>query len=55
MYLYEQFKILCDKKRIVMQVIILGTPQQDGVAQRRNRVLLVMIRKIMSMINLSIY
>ena len=44
MYLYEQFKILCDKKRIVMQVMILGIPQQGGVAQRRNRVLFVMIR-----------
>ena len=42
-YLYEQFNILYDEKRIVMYITILGTPQ-DGDAERRNKVLLVMVR-----------
>ena len=35
-YLSEQFKELCDEKGILRQLTILGTPQQNGVAERRN-------------------
>uniref|UniRef100_A0A2N9FJ35 Integrase catalytic domain-containing protein n=1 Tax=Fagus sylvatica TaxID=28930 RepID=A0A2N9FJ35_FAGSY len=41
-YLSKQFRELCENKRIHRQLTILGTPQQNGVAERRNRTLLDM-------------
>ncbi len=38
-YLSKQFKELCDVKEIIRQLTIPGTPQQNGVAERRNRTL----------------
>ena len=35
-YLSEQFKELCDEKGIARQLMITYTPQQNGVAERRN-------------------
>ena len=42
-YLSDQFKRLCDEKGIVHQLTIPYTPQQNGVAKRRNRTLLEMV------------
>jgi transposase InsO family protein len=35
-YLSEQFRELCENKGIRRQLTIPGTPQQNGVAERRN-------------------
>ena len=35
-YLSEQFKELCDEKGIARQLMMTYTPQQNGVAERRN-------------------
>uniref|UniRef100_A0A2N9FG52 Integrase catalytic domain-containing protein n=1 Tax=Fagus sylvatica TaxID=28930 RepID=A0A2N9FG52_FAGSY len=43
-YLFEQFRELCENKGIRRQLTILRTPQQNGVAERRNRTLLDMVR-----------
>ena len=53
-YLLEQFKYLCDEKGISRQLTILGTPQQNGVAERSNRTLLDMVRSMMAQANLLI-
>ena len=53
-YLSERFKTLCDEKGIVRQLTIPGTPQQNGVAERRNRTLLDMVRSMMSQAGLPI-
>ncbi|OMO92476.1 hypothetical protein CCACVL1_06836 [Corchorus capsularis] len=53
-YLSEKFKELCDEKGILRQLTILGTPQQNGVAERRNRTLLDMVRSMMAQANLPI-
>ena len=47
-YLSEQFGELCENKGICRQLTILGTPQQNGVAERRNRTLLDMVRSMMA-------
>jgi transposase InsO family protein len=53
-YLSEQFKELCDEKGIMRQLTMPRTPQQNGVAERRNRTLLEMVRSIMEQANLPI-
>ena len=47
-YLFDQFKQICDEKGIKRQFTILGTPQQNGVAERKNKTLLEMVRSIMA-------
>ena len=49
-----QFKELCNKKRINRQLTILGTPQQNGLAERRNRTLLEIVKLMMAQSNLPI-
>ena len=51
-YLSDQFKQLCEEKGIVRQLTIPYTPQQNGVAERRNRTLLDMVRSMMAQANL---
>ena len=53
-YLSKKFKDLCDEKGISRQLTILGTPQQNGVAERSNRTLLDMVRSMMAQANLLI-
>ncbi|KAJ4730414.1 Gag/pol protein [Rhynchospora pubera] len=53
-YLSDEFKRLCDEKGIVRQLTIPGTPQQNGVAERRNRTLLEMVRSMMAQAKLPI-
>ena len=53
-YLSDKFKNLCDEKGIVRQLTIPYTPQQNGVAERRNRTILDMIRSMMAQANLPI-
>ena len=47
-YFSDQFRQICDEKGIERQFTILGTPQQNGVAERKNRTLLEMVRSIMA-------
>ena len=47
-YLSDQFKDLCEEKGIRRQLTISNTPQQNGVAERRNRTLLDMVRSMMA-------
>jgi transposase InsO family protein len=54
-YLSEQFKIFCDEKGIARQLTIHYTPQQNGVAERRNRTLFDMVRSMMAQANLPIF
>ena len=53
-YLSEQFKELCDEKGIMRQLTMPQTPQQNGVAERRNQTLLEMVRSIIAQANLTI-
>ena len=53
-YLSDQFKSFCDEKGIAKQLTIPYTPQQNGVAERRNRTLLDMVRSMMAQANLPI-
>ena len=53
-YLSDQFKELCDERGIERQLIIPGTPQQNGVAKRWNTILLKMVRSMMAQANLLI-
>ncbi|KAJ4744662.1 Gag-Pol polyprotein [Rhynchospora pubera] len=53
-YLSDQFKSLCDEKGIVHQLTTPYTPQQNGVAERRNRTLLEMVRSMMAQASLPI-
>uniref|UniRef100_A0A2N9FS65 Integrase catalytic domain-containing protein n=1 Tax=Fagus sylvatica TaxID=28930 RepID=A0A2N9FS65_FAGSY len=53
-YLSDQFKDLCEEKGIRRQLTIPNTPQQNGVAERRNRTLLDMVRSMMAQANLPI-
>ena len=48
------FKNFCDEKGIARQLTIPYTPQQNGVAERRNRTLLDMVRSMMAQANLPI-
>ena len=50
----NSFQELFEEKGIRRQLTILGTPQQNGVAERRNRTLLEMVRSIMAQANLPI-
>ena len=53
-YLSDLFKTYCDEKGIARQLTIPYTPQQNGVAERRNRTLLDMIRSMMAQVKLPI-
>ena len=53
-YLSEQFKELYDEKGIARQLTMPYTPQQNGVAEKRNRTLLEMVRSMMTQANLPI-
>ena len=50
----DEFKQLCDDKWIDKQLTIPRTPQQNRVAERRNRTLLEMVRSMLAQANLSI-
>ena len=47
-YLLRDFKDYLTQNGIVSQLTAPGTPQQNGVAERRNRTLLEMVRSMMS-------
>jgi transposase InsO family protein len=47
-YLSEQFKKICEEKGIARQLTIHYTPQQNGVAERKNRTLFDMVRSMMA-------
>ena len=53
-YLSKQFKELYNEKGIVRQLTIARTLQQNGVAERRNRTFLEMVRSMMAQANLPI-
>ena len=53
-YLSKQFKELCDEKGIERLLTMPYTLQQNGVAERRNRTLLEIVRSMMAQANLSI-
>ena len=53
-YLSDQFRKWCEEKGIARQLTIPYTPQQNGVAERRNRTLLDMVRFMMAQTNLLI-
>lgn len=50
----QQFRGLCEGKGIRRQLTIPGTPQQNGIAERRNGTLLDMVRSMMAQANLPI-
>ena len=54
-YLFDLFKEYCNEKGIVRQPTIPYTPQQNGVAERRNRTLLDMVRSMMAQVMLPIF
>ena len=47
-YLLGDFKDYLTQNGIVSQLIVPGTPQQNGVVERRNRIFLEMVRSMMS-------
>ena len=49
-----RFKQLCDEKGIIHKLTISYTPQQNGVAERRNRTLIEMVRSMMARAHLPI-
>ncbi|KAK2976358.1 hypothetical protein RJ640_014189 [Escallonia rubra] len=53
-YLLDHFKKFCEEKGIRRKLPIPNTPQQNGVAERRNRTLLDMVRSMMAQANLPI-
>ena len=53
-YLSDQFRQICEEKGIMRQLTTPYTPQQNGVAERRNRTLLDMARSMMAHANLPI-
>ena len=53
-YLLGDFKDYLTQNEIVSQLTVAGTPQQNGVVERRNRTLLEMIRSMMSYSTLPI-
>jgi hypothetical protein len=53
-YLSKQFRELCENKGIHRQLTIPETLQQNGVAERRNRTLLEMVRSMMAQAYLPI-
>jgi len=50
----NNLKNFCDEKGIARQLTIPYTPQQNGVAERRNRTLFDMVRSMMAQANLPI-
>ena len=54
-YLLGDFKDYLTQNGIVSQLTALGTPQQNGIAERRNRTLLEMVRSMMSYSTLPIF
>ena len=52
--LFGEFKFYLTQEGIVSQLSALGTPQQNGVAKRRNRTLLDMVRSMLSYSSLLI-
>ena len=53
-YLSGEFKFYLTQEGIVSQLSAPGTPQQNGVAERRNRTLLDMVRSMLSYSSLPI-
>ena len=53
-YLLGDFKDYLTQNGIVSQLTAPGTPQQNGVAERRNRTLLEMVKSMMSYSTLPI-
>jgi transposase InsO family protein len=53
-YLSDLFKGYCEEKGIKRHLTVPHTPQQNGVAERRNRTLLDMVRSMMAQANLPI-
>ena len=53
-YLLRDFKDYLTQNGIVSQLTTPGTPQQNDVAERRNRTLLEMVRSIMNYLTLPI-
>ena len=53
-YLSNQFKEFCEEKGIVRHITIPRTPQENGVAERRNRTFLDMTKSMMTQANLPI-
>ena len=53
-YLSDLFKKLCEVKGIERQLTMPGTPQQNGVAKRRNQILLEMVKTMTTQENLPI-
>ena len=53
-YLSEQFAKLCNDKSTLRQLTTPRTPQQNGVAEQRNRILLEMVRSMMAQANIPI-
>ena len=53
-YLYGEFKFYLTQEGIVSQLSAPGTPQQNGVAERRNRTLLDVVRSMLSYSSLPI-
>ena len=53
-YIFDLFKACCAKKGIARQLTIPYTLQQNGVAKRRNRTLLDMVRSMMAQAKLPI-
>ena len=47
-----EFGLHSKQCRIVLQLTPLGTPQRNGVSERRNRTLLDMVRSMMSLTDL---
>ena len=54
-YLSDLFKAYCDEKGITRQLTIPYTLQQNGVAERRNRTILDMVRSMLAQEKLSIF
>ena len=53
-YLSKQFQGLYEEKGVCRQLTTPNTPQQNGVAERRNHTLLEMVRSMMAYANLPI-
>ena len=52
--MYIEFVTFLKKHEILSQFSALGTPQQNGVAERRNRTLLDMVKSMMSLSTLPL-
>ena len=51
---YLSYEFGLHLKQIVSQLTPPGTPQRNGVSERRNRTLLVMVRSMMSLTDLPL-